>query len=423
MIELKRENSYIKIVSPYDDELKSSISDLDKSERKWDGKCWLVVESKLDWIRELAQECAERRGWTVRDYTNLRSDAEISERQNLDNEKESRDRVHAIIELFPLLPKRILKLVRWNNSTIRLQLTRLLDDKALFDRLYRASQSAFKVQAIASFDPKQSFGFAFDIDNHPDVIEALLKLEVEYLKKHSVSTVKQLARNAFWLTNTEGVELIGLKIEDIDLSDINHTSQSWELAVTGDTVYWVAETERFITAWVSEDSYRIMSAGGAIAHCIPKDSAALVSIIKQWELETWFSSWSRQLLLSEGFKHSGKGWAEWEWNHPSDELIRHLKKFKGDHGVQPFIGIDCSTLVNRIETCKQELARLKKEDARSKANTLAGFKLREKYDTKAKLLKLAESRQVEIKKSWTVDRIIDAICSDRQYCLKVLGLE
>ncbi len=94
MIELIKDGLFVKIASPYDDELKSSISDLDKSERNWDGKYWRVTESKLEWLRERARECADRRGWKIRDYTDLKTDTEIDRQKKLDAEKELGDRIY-----------------------------------------------------------------------------------------------------------------------------------------------------------------------------------------------------------------------------------------------------------------------------------------------------------------------------------------
>ncbi|NJR24353.1 MAG: hypothetical protein HC786_20475 [Richelia sp. CSU_2_1] len=428
MIEIKKENQSLKVFSPYDEDLKEAIGSLPRSQRRWDGKAWIVdlhdpnqipnEETNLEFIRRVCNECAARRNWKVYDST-AASSSQIESQKLDDIESALKAQIDAICEVLPKLPKGILKLVRWDSKKLRLQLTRFLDDKNLFDELYRASQEAFKIQAIGSFDAKQSFGFAFDIENHPRTIEALLSLEkVEYLKKHEATIKKLLSTGLVRLVNSQGVNLIGISIDSIDLSEINYTAQSWELAVVGKNIYWVADTEKFVKAWLEEDRYNVISVGGIVGH-ITQRASSLVQILRQWELGSWFEEWSTESLLSEDFKHCGNGWNEWQWSHPADKIIGHLKKFP--NGLKPFIGDRTDELVDRLCQRKQELAEAKKESARNDAPSLAAMQLRDKYPSKAKLIEFAQKR-IPIKKSWTIDRILSELCADRDFCLEIIGL-
>ena len=430
MIEIARDGAYLKITSTYDKELKDEISCLDKPQRRWDGTSWLVLENdpsqqpeqetNLEFVRRVVNECATRRNWKVYDLT-LASPRQIAKQKLADKQTELESRVEKIIGVLPKLPKNSLKMVRWGDKTIRLQLTKFLDDKQLFDELYRASHNAFKVQMLASFDAKQSFGFAFDIDNHPDVIEALLNIEnIQYLNKHdNVQIEKALPSGLVRLINSQGIALMGIPIESVDMSEIDYFSQSWEVAKLDSTIYWVAETEKFIRAWLEEHHYNIVSVGGVIGHIMPK-SSTLATILRQWELEDWFAEWSQSLLLSEKFTHSMRGWDEFQWNHPSDPLTSHLKRFHSDglHSLIP----ECDRLVNRVAEFKRELAAQQRELDRKDAPRLAERILRDKYPTKTKLIGFA-SKRIAVKKSWTIDRILDELCSDREFCLNIIGLK
>ncbi|NJK70388.1 MAG: hypothetical protein HC941_31240 [Microcoleus sp. SU_5_3] len=202
------------------------------------------------------------------------------------------------------------------------------------------------------------------------------------------------------------------------MSEINYTAQSWELAVVGKNIYWVADTEKFVKAWLEEDRYNVISVGGIVGH-ITQRASSLVQILRQWELGSWFEEWSTESLLSEDFKHCGNGWNEWQWSHPADKIIGHLKKFP--NGLKPFIGDRTDELVDRLCQRKQELAEAKKESARNDAPSLAAMQLRDKYPSKAKLIEFAQKR-IPIKKSWTIDRILSELCADRDFCLEIIGL-
>lgn len=431
MIEIKRDGTSLRITFPYDAELKDEIYALDKSQRRWDGSSWLVLENdpnqqpgeetNLKFVRRVTNECASRRNWKVYDLT-MASSTQIEEQKLADKQTELELRVKAIVSVLPRLPKNSLKMVRWGSSTIRLQLTQFLDDKPLFDELYRDSQNVFKVQAVASFDAKQSFGFAFDLDNHPDVIEALLKIEgIQYFKKYdNVQIEKALPSGLIRLVNSQGTALLGIPIDSVDMSEIDYTSQAWEVAQLDSKTYWVTETEKFIRAWLEERHYNIASVGGVIRHITERRSSTLADIIRQWELEDWFGQWSQSLLLSEDFTYSCGGWNALQWNHPSDSLTRHLKRFGSDslHSLIP----DYDQLVDRLNQRKRDLVAERKEADRRNAPHLARGVLLRKYPTKTKLTEFA-SKRITVKKSWTIDRILAELCADQEFCLNIIGLK
>jgi len=193
-LELRRHEEWLTVKTPgFDEEIKDEIKALPAVQRAWEKPLWKIqeidpdqalgAETNLQFARRVCQECCDRRGWTLLDYT-ADSPAGIAQQKADAVENWQESHVKAVLTVLPKLPASALKLVAWGDQDLEVQLMAFLDDSALFSELKNASLEMWKPAMLCpSVDPKRSFNFTFRFATDPRIIRALMTVPyVDYLE-------------------------------------------------------------------------------------------------------------------------------------------------------------------------------------------------------------------------------------------------
>lgn len=401
-----------------------------------DGEKWVIAlanpnqkedkETNLKFVRRISSDCATRRGWAIADYTS-KSNAEIEESLFLSAAQLHENHVKAVQNVLPKLPPYSLRLIRWGAS-IKLQLSHYLgdDNYALFMELHNACNKVWKPQALASFDPKMRSGFVFEMATDDRIIKALMQCKgIEYFKVHSLTLVQQFDDGVSHLIDGNESRFIGLKLNQVDMSELNFETQAWQLALIDDEIYWVDNFYHYITSWLEEKEYSVF-----YRVCIPKTSS-ITGIITFFHLEKWFKEFAQTCLAGNELQASFFGNLKAKtsaafWLHPADKLISYINRFRNRGGdwLINLIGLSekewCDRL-DAINNLKKAYAFEHLQDLKSQAIEIVACDLMSKYDKKG-LIELAQREPVVIKKSWTKEKIVSEIV-DQEYAFKKLGIE
>jgi len=429
------------IECPYDEDLVDEIKDGIENwrQREWTGTAWAILkddpnqqadqETNLEFVRRIAQECCDRRGWMLADYT-AHSQAEIAQAKQQTEAELLEAHVAAILAVLPKLPPYSLRLSRWG-TTLKFQLARYLSDDEggydLFMELKRACVDAWKPSLIVMGDAKMHSGFVFEMSDDPRIIRALMQCRgVEYLKVFQLQMVESFGDGTAHLVDADGSLWLGCDYSQVDMSQIDFDSQAWKVAEVDGVIYWVDRASDFVNAWLLDSPYSIL-----FRVFFPKHSR-IASLIEEFHLEQWFQQWAQSLLaitdVSIPYNSSDpvSKCRSHFWSHPADILIDHIKRFSGYGGetVQELIGLSPDVFQARcleIDGLKQAKAAENLADVRARARAIVASSLEAKHD-KAALLKLAEKQNVQVKKTWTKSKVAEAIAT-QEYAENYLGLD
>jgi hypothetical protein len=441
-LELKGRNC-ISVSSPYDEELKESIKGVIPWKlREYRDRSWAVIEddpdqkpdeqTNLEFLRQVAKECADRRGWKVRDFT-LQSEEQVAEQRAEEAQDELEAHIAAVSQILRKMPPHSLRMTGWNSKRISLQLEHYLGEENydLFMELFRSSKEALKVQWLGSWEKKRGFGFEFSLVNCPEIVRVLIeenaRLRVKYLDSVALQITQELPSGAVRMASPKGGDYLGLDICAVDMSENEWSSNSWQVAQVGDRQLWVCELEPYIRGWVSQSSQSVMSFGGRFGIFMQQRSR-LPELIEIFELQEWFREWSRSLLESEVLSGYSPGLL-----HPADDLICHIKGFGQGYGgdrLSEIIGPEY--LAERVQAIAQ-LKEAKKMAANAEkirnAKKLAAQKIRKDHPMKADLIKYSHGTNVApwlngpVKKSWTIEKIVEHLTADQDFCERLIGIQ
>lgn len=433
---------------PFDDELVDQIkSAIPWQTREWTGSFWVILENDPDqkpdeetnlaFVRRVCKECADRRNWFFADETAESGEA-ITQAKQQSKAELLEQHVAAVTEVLPKLPPYSLRLIRWGNSTLKLQLARYLSDEdggELFMKLFHACVKAWKPWLLASFDHKMRAGFVFEVAADPRIIRAIMAHQgVEYLKVHQLSPIQIFDDQTAHLADSEGQVWLGINHEQVDMSELDFDSKDWSVAAVDDVIYWVANRDRYINEWLDQDTHNRAYFGGAFGVFIQQRSK-LPELLELFHLEEWFREWAIALFAAdevhppEYYRYRSftkDSWNAHSWEHSADQLITHLHKFSGSsYGadrIKSLIGVEPPTA--KIKQLKEQAAASARAESRAKAKEAA--KKRLESHTKAGLLEIAEKYAEKygliVRKSWKSDRIFEVIASNQKLCEELIGL-
>ncbi len=399
----KEPDNRIIIDCKYDATLVSDIKGLHPSQRKWDGECWIVLddsnqkpeeETNLEYIRRIAAECCDRRGWRLMDYTGI-PDEEINVQREADRKAYLDAHVQAVTTVLDKLPQRSLRIIKWG-KIIELQLNFYLDDQDLFHELKNACFSIWKSNMITNLDLKTGFGFVFEMAADERIVRKLIEVGTTNFKKHELEVTHEFEDGIAHFIDSTGKHWWGCDFHKFKTEDLDYDHREWEVALTRDRVYCVQNTDRYISICLKDNHTGRIYFGGAFAVAYSKKSQ-LPKEIKQLHLKEWFAEWANDHLASNDY--SPQPWARDTslrypsgWMHPADSIVEHYHKFTE---VRPWL-LDClgrteadfSELANQILETKVRLSQEKIEADRANAFDLARSQVLDPAINKDKLNEL-----------------------------------
>lgn len=464
IIKLIRQKPYLIIVSPYDQELVKDIKAINWKQREFNrqNNTWEILENdpdqspdetNLEYIRRICRSAAERRAWEFNDYT-AQSAKQIEQKIAQKTHELKEEHIKAICQVLPKLPRRALKLIRWNEDSLSLQLNYYLGEndegQALWQELKEACTKLWKPSLIyPAFDKKLSFGFVFEVSSDIRVIKALMSCnQVENLKVHQCvseitceysslpSSPHQLLPLTLFddstahLKDEKGNLWVAQDYHQVWMGQSNYDHSKWEVTQIGEAIYWVACADDLILkGWLKESNYTPAYFGGSFGVFMPRNTK-LPQILLRFHLESWFKEWAIAALNSSELSAPYSNWQSLisanGYNHCADDLIGFFNKFMGTKEgefILELLEISSLQLLeykNKIQRLKEEKASEAYQEILRKAPDLASQKLNLK--TKAELLKLAEKHQIPLKKSWTKTTIIASFVKNFSLCKELIGL-
>lgn len=434
-ITLKIQGDRIIIESPYDADLVENIKVLDWKQRKYEGGKWVCFlndpdqqpdqRTNLQYLRDICAECAETRGWTFLDYS-AKTQEQITYEKAEANRVSHEAHVQAFLTVLTKLPARSLKLIRWYDKTLKIQLEQYLgeDSYDLFMELKRASLNAYKPIMLANFDYKMTRGFVFEIANDPLLVRALLAFGTIYLKDRSnLKLTQKFEDHTAHFEDESGAKWVGIPVLEVDLSHNNFDSQSWEICDIGEALYAVTHAKEFIDSWMGQRSWNAVGFGGAFAVCTAA-TAELPKFVEDLHLQDWFEDYANNLLNSETLKGTNRGMVRkpWEYQHPADRLITYYKNFGDRSGLNKE---QMESAIARIDALKQATAEADTKAAIANAKAKAIDTINLDGYTKPELVELANKYSFAIKKSAAKPVIVAAIVSQltQEIAENILGLD
>ncbi len=445
-IKITRVGEYLEVqTSFFDEDLRSEIKTLDYRQREWKNGYWKILEcdpnqepeqeSNLEFVRRIAAECSIRRGWKLYDYTE-KSKEEIARQKQQDEQECHEAHVCAVLKVLDKLPRRVLKLVRWEDKLLKLQLVRFLGDEEggydLFMELFNACTYVWKPSAIASSERKMSSTFVFEMFNDERIVRKLAEIGVENLKSHSLSISQAFNDGVAHLIDKESNHWVGCDcyIIDIEMSELNYSSHVWQIAVTDEHIYWVAQTMQYIQGWLEESPMSWMFFGGAFG-VARKNFSKIPELIECLHLEEWFRDWGNSLLFDDEIVPCKHCWdypkrKATGWNHASDQLTAYLGRFPENlNFILDILQLSAEQFNARIlgiQAKKAELAANQVAEDRANAFELAKERTLNNAKNKDELIKLAGMHGVVVSKHWSRDAIINAFKFHPRTCEKLIGL-
>ena len=415
---LRIQSDYIFVKAPYDQDLINGIKIINSKQREWlpsSGEWKISVidpdqepdqMSNLEHLQKICSECSQRHYWKFSDYTS-KSQAEVQHEKELSKEEQ----IEKLLVVLAKLPNGSLKLVRWNSNSLQLQLNQYLGDseeaRELFMQLFRASNEAHKTDLLLSTEQRGSFGFVFTIHYNDRIIRALLDKHTQFLADRRDLKLKEFFEDRVAHFEDHSQQLwIGVEISSSDMGSINWESRNWELSEHDSNLYWVVLAEAYVNAWVREPAFDISYFGGNFGIINHRDPS-LKDKVKIFHLEYWFENYLNTLKALPILANShGRPWiySASNYSHPLDVF-------------SIFIASEIRLILEeqKKEAARQAIAK-DKEDAQSIAIGILQYKY-----AKDELIK-QYGNAYQLKKSWNKQRILEEICSDQQFCEKLIGL-
>lgn len=444
-IKLTRQGKHLIIASPYDETLVENIKVLHWKQREFNRQdnTWIILEddpeqspdeaTNLEYIRRICQEAAERRGWQFNDYT-AQSTEQIEQKLAQKTDELKEEHIKAICQVLPKLPRRALKLIRWDDDSLSLQLNYYLGEndegQALWQELKEACTKVWRHRIFCpAFEAKAHCGFVFEISSDDRVVQTLVACQIDNLNIYQLSQIQMFPDGIKHFQDTKGNLWVGKNYTEISMSDLNNDVRPWELTQTDEGLYWVTNADKTLAELLSESRPYPVHMGGNYGIFFYRN-AQLPQFIAYFHLESWFKEWAIAVLNSSELSAPYSNWqlliSPDGYNHCADDLMRFLNRFMGTKEgefILELLEISSLQLLeykNKIQRLKEEKASEAYQEILRKAPDLASQKLNLK--TKAELLKLAEKHQIPLKKSWTKAIIIASFVKDFSLCKELIGL-
>jgi hypothetical protein len=431
ILTLKIENKKIAVKTPsYDEELVTAIKIINWKQRKYENKVWFVdLEdpnqqddelSNLEYIRQICGESAERNKWLFADFS-AKSEEEILADTLSAKHSFNENHVTDFLSVVEELPIGSLKLIRWGDKTLKLQLQYYLgDDKRdLFMRLKNASINSYKPTVLASFDHKMTNTFVFEVLADTRIIESLLSHKTGYLKnKIGLAKIKSFDDGIVHFDDN-GEVWVGIPVTNIDLSTNDLDSRAWEICLSEETLYAGVNAKEFVEAWIEQRSVNVFGFFAPVTAQLPK-------YLSDFHLEEWFEGYFYPKLDSVELRviHPSSLIREsWMYEHPADKLIAYYLKFGSSSGLDQDVMSDAIKSIEALKLHKASVDTQINIDL-AKTNAINQVVKDLAKSTKSELVDFANRYKLTIKKSQSKGEIVALVTSQitQELAEQVLGL-
>ncbi len=439
---LKQQSDRIHLQFDWDEELKSEINALSNDDREWHNPYHVSFPVDcVDIVRSFSQKIAARNSWEFYDLI-TNSDEALADQKALANSRKHHRKTAAFIELLEKFEPRAFKLCAWKKETILLQLTRFLDDSDLFKQIQAASLHTEKLILDDSKNPRLNRGWVFEVPRSQLLIRALLEKKTSLLSWEQNLIPYPQGQEPFEEVTTgvchfykEGSsELwVGINLAKVPSAAINSISSnvSWHLVESeSENWYWVGEIDRILADIFKDTRFYADGLSYIVARNIPQaiEELGLSKYIAQYiemrvsspvepKIPVYGRSPNSQLYVTQGYRHELDDFLQW-WHKQSQSTQSAFGE-----GLSWNIH-SVNAILSEIENSKQKSAFNERQRVRDQADCIAQPLLHGLE--KQQLLDLAMQHEITIRKSWTKDKLREAIASSSKFrpiALQLLKLE
>ena len=389
---------------------------------------WLFRRNHLDAVRHLVGQYAEAEHWDVLDAVAMTKDQAALAIQELDRQ-EHEDHVTRFLDVLPRIPAHALILAGWLEQVLVFDLETYLGDE-LFQAWIHAGQPDRKHSSLPYMSTSNSRTTRVVAATDPRIVRAVLSYPIQRLVVTDLtpSTVFddgiihwRDAQNNLWF----GAPYQHALVDQEPVRALYQPGQTYNVTFShDDQIYLVAQAEsltnRFF-AWGLNPHIGFMDGYNAAPSGFP-----LLAFLKSYHLVDWFIAWVRhQVMKEECVPIERYGWHRslWEnsnyWIHPAQGIIA-LLLYHSEEETQELLGWSDEYVKEQHE----RIARIKKQHAsayleycREHAVELGLSKLQAK--SKSELLAFGEQYDIQVRKSWTIQRLAQALMSNGEQSAKL----
>lgn len=419
-IALEVEDGLLHLHFPWDLELKKQIDQLQIEDRTWHSPYHVTFTADcIDIVRTIAKSAIERHPlWTFIDRTALTNE-QVTDKEKLHKAKNEYAAQLAFEEFLDSesCADRTFALVEWGKNWLKLQLNSMLEEET-FSLLQKSSLESRKLILEDRGNPRIKRGWWFKVASSPQIIALLLAKKTSNISQISNLILSTDQPETFpqvcHCKDESDCTWVGIALDSLPATVLNSISGSnWKLAQVEDDWYWVGETHKILLEILS-DRNRFALDGLAQALVDRPLDTTLVELglvnqcrnylkkLYELEIKPNFTATNKLLYQSKGY------------SHPIDTFFNKLdclseaiqEKFK------ELVGLPLAQWKQDIENNKSLCAIARKSADRAAAKQLAApilFSM-----SKQELLTLAVEHSVNLVKSWSKPKMLEAILgSDR----------
>ena len=438
VVSIKQEGDVILIQPPYSLEFVAALKEaIPQRDRKWESPYWRVELVYLDVVRLTVSDIAQREAWEVLDYTSETQEAVEAHKQEIAQNTLDRH-VEAVLAVFSKLPPRALRLVEWQDGYLTFELATFLENKDLFRELAQASLELYR-PTILFGGSKRKFSHTFRVAEDERILCGLCKYaritpigdvygshtNVEYFHVRELTIQAHFDDGVGHFIDERDGLWVGFPYQHIDW-DISWSRESWQVACINGSVYRIFRYEVVIKKLIAVQEYQYANpgVGFAVARSHPSYVARFV---QQAHIEEWFQTWGNDVVRSETLTASPltkPHWYDFAWDHPADELLAHISFTRaGGPEMCTLLGWDRAAVDlyrQRIKQLKEQAAQRVIADMKIRSPELALPKLQSM--TIKDLRELGAKWDIDLKKSWGKERMIQVLCAQAAVTEDVIGL-
>jgi hypothetical protein len=411
-----------------------------RSDRKWEPPNWRVKAIHLAALRELVARIAEQEGWHFIDETAQSQEATQAQEQAIVEDFLDRH-VAAVIAVLPKLPARSLRLVTWTAEHLEFELRMYLDNPALFKKLSAASLQSYRPSIWYGGSHKREFQRTFIVAADERILRALCtiagtipvneagnwKTKVEYFIVRPLVRTQLFEDGIAHFSGEDHSFWIGFPYPH-DPIDINWSQTSWQVVLNDGKIYVVYKAVSVAKDLLGIKESQYVNPGIGNVAVAQSHSSVIARFIQLAQAEAWFKQWGNELVRSDQLTPSPfqkPRWYDWAWNHPADELLNQgSSKFRqGVSAMYQLLDWDEES----VEAYRQHIQHLKETAAQTVIDEMRVSSVESALPllqnlTIQELLNLGGKHQVELRKSWGKERIVQTLAASTSVCEDIIGL-
>jgi len=390
---------------------------------------WLFRRNYLGVVRQIVARHAETEGWQVLDTVAMTKDQARLALQELDHQ-EHEEHVARFLEVLPRLPANSLILAGWLERVLIFDVDTYLGEE-LFYAWIEAALPERKYPSLPYIPMQNSKMVRIAAAADPRIIQEVLSRPIQGLRVVPNLTLTAVFDDGIlhWRDEQGGLWFGAPYTFALEQQErvraLYQPGQTYHVAFSPNgQLYLVAQAEQLpdrFFAWGLNPHIGFMEGYKA-----PPTGFPLSAFLEQYHLVDWFVTWARQAIVKEEclpFERYGWHRSLWEnrsyWIHPAQGLIS-LLLHHSEEETQALLGWSDDYVKEqhaRIGRIKEQHARAYLEYCREHAVELALPKLETK--SKGELLALGEQYGIEVRKSWTNQRLAQILLSSGEPSVKL----